>query len=211
MLQTSQLKQFESLFNTEFISKISEVATLHHFEKDDIIIDINQDLTSIPLLTKGLIKVTREDQDSNEILLYLLKEGDTCAMSLTCCMADRKSKIRAIAETDVDLNMIPVDYMNLWFSTEPQWQQFILTSYQSRFDEMLQTIDTLAFLNMDERLLNYLQTQSQLKNSETLNISHQDIALDLNTSRVVISRVLKKLENQGHLLLGRNQITLHKA
>ena len=208
MIAIETLERFKSTFSPKLIETIREVAFFRSFEKGSIIIDINQELHYVPLLVKGHIKVLREDSDDHEIVLYLLEEGDTCAMSLTCCMSRSKSKIRAVADTDAQVIMIPIKYMKLWFATDKDWQEFILQSYQARFDEMLKTIDTLAFMNMDERLHKYLYDRVKYTNSTTLNLTHQDIAEDLNTSRVVISRLLKQIENQNKIKLGRNKISI---
>ncbi|WP_411768352.1 Crp/Fnr family transcriptional regulator [Winogradskyella sp. A3E31] len=206
MVSTESLSQFQNIFNSGLLQKIQEAAFLKEFEKGSIIIDINQDLKYVPLLISGNIKVLREDNNDHEIILYILEKGDTCAMSLTCCIDKSKSKIRAIADTDTEVVMVPLENMLLWFNSEPDWRQFILQSYQIRFDEMLQTIDTLAFMNMDERLFKYLTNRVKLSGDPELNITHQQIAEDLNTSRVVVSRLLKQLENNNKITLSRNKV-----
>jgi CRP/FNR family transcriptional regulator len=123
-------------------------------------------------------------------------------------MANAVSKIRAIADEDVDVIMIPINEMHAWFQTNESWRIFILQSYQIRFDEMLETIDTLAFMKMDKRLYKYLIDHVKLSASTTLEMTHQEIAEDLNTSRVVVSRLLKQLEKEGRIELGRNKITV---
>ncbi|MDP5081652.1 MAG: Crp/Fnr family transcriptional regulator [Winogradskyella sp.] len=208
MITNDILEPFSYLFDDTIVNDIAQVAKLRTFKKNDIIIDIGQDLTHIPLLIKGNIKVLREDNDGNELLLYVLETGDTCAMSLTCCMAKSVSKIRAIADDDVTVIMIPILNMRLWFHTNESWRNFILQSYQVRFDEMLETIDTLAFMKMDERLFKYLKDHVKLSSSTILEITHQEIAEDLHTSRVVISRLLKQLENERKIELGRNRISV---
>ncbi|MBC3844972.1 Crp/Fnr family transcriptional regulator [Winogradskyella echinorum] len=208
MISKETLQQFSYLFDDTIINDISNIAQLKTFKKNDIIIDIGQDLTHIPILIEGNIKVLREDNDGHELLLYVLESGDTCAMSLTCCMAKSMSKIRAIADEDVKVIMIPIAYMTKWFNSNESWRSFILNSYQVRFDEMLETIDTLAFMKMDERLFKYLTDHVKLTASTNLEITHQEIAEDLNTSRVVISRLLKQLEREHKIELGRNKITV---
>ncbi|WP_282044398.1 Crp/Fnr family transcriptional regulator [Winogradskyella flava] len=204
------LHPFDYLFDKEIINDIAKVAIIKSFKKHDIIIDIGQDLNHIPLLINGNIKVLREDNDGNELLLYVLETGDTCAMSLTCCMAKSKSKIRAMADEDATVIMIPIINMRAWFNTNESWRNFILQSYQDRFDEMLETIDTLAFMKMDERLFKYLTNHVKLSGSTTLKVTHQEIAEDLHTSRVVISRLLKQLEKESKIQLGRNRIVVLK-
>lgn len=199
-------KQFGFLFDEELIQSIAEVGISREFRKDDIIIDIGQELNYIPLLLDGNIKIIREDDSGHEILLYVLERGDTCAMSLICCMKKSRSKIRASADKDSKIILIPVQYMTEWFQKNESWRNFILQSYQIRFNEMLETIDTLAFLKMDERIHKYLKDQVKLNGSSELEITHQKISEDLNTSRVVVSRLLKQLEDENKIKTGRNKI-----
>lgn len=206
MISKDILEPFSYLFDEEILNNISQVADIKFFKKNDIIIDIGQELKYVPLLIIGNIKVLREDSEGSELLLYVLESGDTCAMSLTCCMAKSVSKIRAIADEDTTVIMIPIDEMRVWFDTNDSWRSFILQSYQTRFDEMLETIDTLAFMKMDERLFKYLTDKVKLSASTDLEITHQEIAEDLHTSRVVVSRLLKQLEKQERITLGRNKI-----
>ena len=206
MIQKEVLQQFHYLFDDFIIDNIAEYGMMKTFHANDFVMDIGQDLTHIPLLLEGNIRVLREDQDGNELLLYVLESGDTCSMSLTCCMAKSKSKIRAVADKDSTVIMIPNAKMSEWFHSNESWRNFILHSYQVRFNEMLETIDTLAFMNMDERLFKYLIDHVKLNASKTITKTHQDIAEDLNTSRVVVSRLLKKLENDSKIKLSRNKI-----
>ncbi|WP_299521405.1 Crp/Fnr family transcriptional regulator [Winogradskyella sp.] len=208
MVSKELLQRFNYQFDSEILDSIAQTGSLKVFKKHDIIIDIGQDLNFIPLLISGNIKVLREDSNGDELLLYVLESGDTCAMSLTCCMAKSVSKIRAVADDDVTLIMIPIGKMQHWFHNNESWRNFILQSYQIRFDEMLETIDTLAFMKMDERLFKYLTDQVKLSASTTLEITHQEIAEDLHTSRVVISRLLKQLEKGQKIELGRNRISV---
>ena len=205
---TEQLLQekYNHILDEKLIKEIFDIGTFKTFKKDDIIIDINQPLRHIPLLLTGHIKILREDNEGNELLIYFLEAGETCTMSLTCCLGTTKSKIRAVAEEDSSLVMIPVENMQKWFNNNDSWRNFILEAYQTRFDEMLETIDNLAFMKMDERLYKYLYNKTLLHNSKIIIVKHQDIAIDLHTSRVVISRLLKQLENQNKIKLSRNKI-----
>ncbi|WP_248722369.1 Crp/Fnr family transcriptional regulator [Seonamhaeicola sp. ML3] len=199
-------QKFGYTLDNKIINEILSVGVFKSFIKDDIIIDINQPIRFIPLLLSGNIKILREDNEGNDLLIYFLEAGETCTMSLTCCMGTSKSKIRAVAEQDSSLIMIPAQKMHEWFHSNETWRNFILESYQTRFDEMLEAIDSLAFLKMDERLIKYLANKTILNNSNTISIKHQEIAEDLHTSRVVISRLLKQLEKENRIILGRNKI-----
>lgn len=206
MITKELRQQFGYLFDEELLEKISNVGIIKHFRKDDIIMDIGQELDYIPLLLEGNIKILREDENGHEILLYVLEHGDTCAMSPICCMKKSKSKIRASADKDSTVLLIPTHFMTEWFHNSESWRNFILQSYQIRFNEMLETIDTLAFLKMDERIYKYLRDQVKLNASNTLEITHQKISEDLNTSRVVVSRLLKQLEDEKKIKTGRHKI-----
>lgn len=208
MISKNILQPFYYLFDKQIIDNIAKTAFLKTYKKNAIIIDIGQNLDFIPLLIDGNIKVLREDNNGDELLLYVLETGDTCAMSLTCCMSKSVSKVRAIADKNVVVVMVPIENMKLWFSNNDSWRNFILQSYQIRFNEMLETIDTLAFMKMDQRLYKHLTDRVKLSASTTLEVTHQEIAEDLNTSRVVVSRLLKQLEREQKIKLGRNKITI---
>lgn len=210
MTQALLQEKYNHILDESLIKEIFEIGVFKSFKKNDIIIDINQTLQYIPLLLSGNIKILREDNDGNELLIYFLEAGETCTMSLTCCMGTSKSKIRAVAEKDSSLVMIPVQNMQNWFNTNESWRNFILESYQTRFEEMLDAIDSIAFMKMDERLYKYLINKTKLHNSKNIIVKHQDIAEDLHTSRVVISRLLKQLENQNKIILSRNKIQVLK-
>ncbi|WP_416173216.1 Crp/Fnr family transcriptional regulator [Christiangramia sp. OXR-203] len=160
----------------------------------------------MPLLLNGAIKILREDGDGDELLLYFIERGDTCAMTLNCCMGQTKSEIRAVAETDTTMIMVPIAKMEEWTARFKSWRNFVFESYHSRLSEMLDTIDTIAFLNMDQRIMKYLRDKAKINGDENVQSTHQQIAYDLHTSRVVVSRLLKKLELDGKIKLQRNQI-----
>jgi len=206
MVPINSLRNIKNLFSNQLLNEIALNGEMINFDKDEIIIDINQKLENIPILISGNIKVLREDEEGHDLLLYVLESGDTCAMSLTCCISSKKSKIRAITDKPTQVVMISIADMQSWMSTYEEWRIFILQSYQIRFDEMLETIDTLAFMKMDERLYKYLINKVKLNSSLIIKHTHQNIAEDLNTSRVVISRLLKQLETAGKIKLGRNKI-----
>ena len=199
-------QKFRHILDESLIEEIIAVGVFKQFLKDDIIIDVGMPLKHIPLLLSGSIKILRGDDEGDDLLIYFLEAGETCTMTLACCMGTTKSKIRAVAEKDSTLVMIPVEYMQKWFHSNESWRNFILESYQTRFTEMLETIDTLAFMKMDERLLKYLKNKVMLHDNHTIDTKHQDIAEDLHTSRVVISRLLKQLENENKIKISRNKI-----
>jgi CRP/FNR family transcriptional regulator len=203
------LKQtYGYIFEDKLIEDIAESSLLRDFKEGDILIDFGDPIRKMPLLIKGAIKILREDFDEGELLLYFIEKGDTCAMTMACCLGETKSEIRAVAETNGQLIMIPVSKMEEWLGKYKSWRNYVFISYNNRLKEMLSAIDNLAFMNMDERLLNYLNDKSKVVNSNEIHSTHQEIAYDLHTSRVVVSRLLKALENKGKISLNRASIVL---
>mgnify|MGYP006157594597 CR=1 FL=1 len=199
------------IFEEKLIEEIAEASTLRTFEEGDILIDFGDYIKFMPLLISGAIKILREDFDEGELLLYFLEKGDTCAMTMACCLGETKSEIRAVAETKGEVVMIPVAKMEEWLGKYKSWRNYVFNSYNNRLKEMLMAIDNLAFMNMDERLYNYLLDKAQINKSDFIQNTHQEIAYDLHTSRVVISRLLKALENEGKIKLHRASIELVRS
>lgn len=197
-------------FEDNLIDEIAEVSLLRDFNEGDVLIDFGDYIKKMPLLIEGAIKILREDFDEGELLLYFIEKGDTCAMTMACCMGDTKSEIRAVAETNGKVIMIPVHKMEEWLGKYKSWRNYVFNSYNNRLKEMLNAIDNLAFMKMDERLMNYLIDKSKINHSKEIHTTHQEIAYDLHTSRVVISRLLKALENGGKIRLHRASIELLK-
>lgn len=187
---------------------IADEGTIMHFKAGSLIMDFGAYVKIMPLIIKGSIKVSREDEEGNELFLYYLKPGEACSMSFTCCLMDKKSEIRTVAEEDTTLIGIPTRFMDEWMSRYPSWKNFVMTSYDNRMLELVRTIDSIAFKKMDERLMDYLEQKAEANDSRTLNATHQEIAYDLNASREAISRLLKQLEKDGVVQLGRNRIEL---
>ena len=199
---------YNFIFEEDLMQEIAKVSKIYDFKEGDIIIDFGENIKSMPLMLTGAIKILREDFDEGELLLYFIEKGDTCAMSMKCCLGNAKSEIRAMAETDGQLVLIPIEKMNEWLGKYESWRNFVFNSYNNRLKEMLTAIDNLAFMNMDERLLNYLLEKSKINHTKQIHNTHQEIAYDLNTSRVVVSRILKALENKGKIKLNRAYIEL---
>lgn len=201
-------RHFGLLFEQELLEEIANSGHLKNVKAGEGLIRPGQYVKAMPLLLDGVIKVMREDDDGFELLLYFLEKGETCAMTLSCCTGSAMSEIKATAETDSTLLMIPIEKMEEWLGKYKTWRNFIFDSYHERLMEVLQTIDNIAFKKMDERLLNYLKEKSKYYNNSEIKVTHQDIAYDLHTSRVVISRLLKQLEKTNRIKLNRNSITL---
>ncbi len=208
MLEKELKEAYHFIFEEDLLQEIIRFGTLKEVKAGEKIIEIGDFVKNMPLLIDGAIKILREDKDGDELLLYFLERGDTCAMTLSCCLGQTKSEIRAVAEKDTLLIMIPIDKMEEWTTRFKSWRNFVFESYHTRLSEMLETIDTIAFLHMDERLMRYLQDKAKINSSDQIQVTHQEIAYDLHTSRVVISRILKKLEIEGKIMLQRNSIKI---
>ncbi len=202
-------KHFSSINEKALQEEIAKVGRLMHFKRGERIMDFGAYIKMVPLVISGSIKVVREhDEGDHEIFLYFLNGGETCSMSFSCCMMNKRSDIRTTAEDDTSLIGIPIKYVDEWMMKFPTWKNFVMRSYDQRMQELVRTIDHIVFHNMDERLLQYLQKKSVATTSNTIQTTHQDIAHDLNASREAVSRLLKKLENMGKIKLGRNKIEL---
>ncbi|MCU7692965.1 Crp/Fnr family transcriptional regulator [Haoranjiania flava] len=192
-------------FDDELIELLSDKATLKEVSKDTVIINPGEYLKYTVLLAAGSIKVYRESEEGNEAFLYFLNPGNACALSMLCIAHHRKSEMLAVAEEDSILLLIPVQYTDE-LSKYAAWNKFVIETYRARFEELLEVFDNLAFRGMDERLEFYLKRLTKNSRSNSIEITHQQIANDLSTSREVISRLLKKLEQQGMLRLNRKYI-----
>lgn len=195
-----------AIADMRLLESIAEQGQLRKISAGEELMQPGQYMNSVPIIVKGSIKILRPDLDGKEVFLYYLNPGETCALSLTCCNANLPSEIRAVAEEDVTLIAIPLKAHNDWTRQFSQWKEFVALTYQNRFQEMLRAIDDIAFKNMDERLLSYLRAKASHLKNVTLSVTHQDIANELGTSREVISRLLKKLEKENIVALGRNKI-----
>ena len=192
----------------KLVEEIVKIGRLKKVRQDATVISPGSKNDEIPIVLEGLLKVMRQDTNGNEIILYYLEGGETCAMSITCCIEGKSSQFKVIAEEDSMLWMIPISYMDSWIQKYRSFRRFVFSSYQNRFDELLETIDSVTFLKLDERLLKYLLDQKQATGSFVINKTHSQIAKELNTSRVVVSRLLKQLEREERIEQYRNRIEI---
>jgi len=198
----------KSIFEPQLIKEILNTGRLKRVSAEDVIISNESEGNEIPLVLDGLLKVMRQDKNGNEVFLYFLEGGETCAMSITCCIEGKKTAFHVMAEEDSNLWMIPMTYMDEWIAKYPSFRKFVFQSYQIRFDELLNTIDSVVFLKMDQRLHKYLLDTKQASGSFVIHKTHQQIANEMNTSRVVISRLLKQLEKEEVIEQHRNRIEI---
>jgi CRP/FNR family transcriptional regulator, anaerobic regulatory protein len=199
---------FPAFNDAELNATILRIASTRRIARDQPILRTGQEVTAIPVLLSGSVRVLREDEKGDAIFLYHLSPGQTCAMTLACCQSGRTSRILAVAEDDCELMMIPVASAGLIYN-HPEWQRFINASYDQRFDELIDVIDVIAFRQMDEQLVHYLEKRAAASSSRQLHITHQQIANELHTHREVVSRLLRTMERKGMVTLGRNVVTLN--
>jgi CRP/FNR family transcriptional regulator len=202
------IRRIGFLFEEELVNEILEVGKIEEYKSDSIIVDVKEEIKFMPFILDGSLKVTREGRDDHEILLYYIEAGETCAMTLQCCVRESKSEVRATTLEDSTVLMVPTFKMLAWMDKYASWRKFILESYHLRMTELMETIDAIAFLKLDERIEKYLKDQAKLLGSLELNYTHQQIAEDLHSSRVVISRLLKQMEVKGIITQKRNKIIL---
>ncbi|OEK03971.1 Crp/Fnr family transcriptional regulator [Roseivirga misakiensis] len=193
-------------FEHELIQEILRFGKSKTVTAETSLINPGTPANAMPMVITGTLRIMREDEEGNEVFLYYLEGGDACAMSISCCMGNLSSPFKAISETDTTLWMVPLSMIDGWMANYSSFRKFVINSYQDRFDELMNTIDSIAFMNMDERLMKYLLDKKQSQGSFVIEKTHEQIAQELNTSRVVISRLLKKLEKEDKVELYRNRI-----
>lgn len=206
MESLDQITEFRS--SPELLKQLQQFSVRKTYPAGSIILNENAHIRSIPIVVKGIMRVIRTEEDGREILLYYIKAGESCIMSFLGGLHNETSKVKAEIEEDAEILFLPVDKVSVFIKEYPQWLDYIFRLYHKRFEELLEIINAIAFKKVDERLMNLLRKKSELTASGTLLITHEQIANELGTARVVVSRLLKQLEENGQVQLGRNKITL---
>ncbi|PVH24718.1 Crp/Fnr family transcriptional regulator [Sphingobacterium corticibacter] len=206
MESLEQITEFKS--SPELVEKLYANGIRKEYESGSVIVNENASIRSIPIVTKGTLKVFRTEEDGREILLYYIKAGESCIMSFLGGMHNDTSKVKAEVEEDAEILFLPMDKVALFIKEYPQWLDYIFRLYHKRFEELLEIVNAITFKKIDERLLALLHKKQELTENNILNITHEQLANELGTARVVVSRLLKQLEEMGTVRLGRNKITL---
>jgi CRP/FNR family transcriptional regulator, anaerobic regulatory protein len=201
-------EQLESIFEKELIQELFQFGDVKYFSAGDVIMDYGKYVRMMPIILSGTVKVFRKDDNGREILLYYLSDNESCSMAYSCCISAKKSEIKAVAEDDGKYLVIPFVKLNDWLCKYEGWRTYIFNSFNERFTELLNSIDIMAFGNMDTRIKQYLMEKYERSGSTSIKVSHYKIAEELATTRVVISRILKNYENDKKLILYRNEIKL---
>jgi CRP/FNR family transcriptional regulator len=205
MYSAKELMQMFPMFEKDLAEFLSRVGQIKVFEEGEMLMKTGQFFKSAVLIIHGHVKLYREGEEGNEFFMYYLDPGEACALSMICATRNQASSIMAIADEETEVVLIPIQFMDTLMRDYRSWYYFVLETYRNRFEELLSVIDNIAFKNMDERLVWYLKRHAEISGN-SLNIKHQQIANDLNTSREVVSRLLKKMEKEGLLTLNRNLI-----
>ena len=206
MEELQQITEFKT--SPELVEKLQQYSIRKEYETGSIILNENAHIRSIPIVTKGTLKVIRTEEDGREILLYYIKAGESCIMSFLGGLHNETSKVKAEVEENAEILFLPVEKVSLFIREYPQWLDYIFRLYHKRFEELLEIVNAISFKKVDERMLSLLHKKVELTGNPTLNITHEQLANELGTARVVVSRLLKQLEEIGKVQLGRNKITL---
>jgi CRP/FNR family transcriptional regulator len=199
---------YSDLFEEELKDEIIKVGHFGTIKTGELLIDIGDEMTHIPLILNGVVKIIRQEKEGDEIVLYFLERGDTCAISFVNCINRKKSIFKGIVEQDIEAVFLPVEHIDNWIQKYKSWRHFIIDSYHFRLIEMVEALDSLAFMKLEDRVLKYLIDKVKISKENILEITHQEIATDLNTSRVVVSRLLKQLESDDKIVMRRNRIII---
>ncbi len=192
----------------DLVEKLLKFGSVKTYPAGSVILNENAYIRAIPIVIRGSIRVIRTEEDGREILLYYIKSGESCIMSFLGGMHNETSKVKAEVEEDAEILFLPIDKVSLFIKEYPQWLDYIFRLYHKRFEELLDMVNAISFKKVDERLIDLLQKKSELTRSNTIQVTHEQLANELGTARVVVSRLLKQLEDQGSLQLGRNKIIL---
>jgi CRP/FNR family transcriptional regulator, anaerobic regulatory protein len=203
-------KIYSPIFELPLINEIEEKSMLFTASAGQQLISMGQTIKMVPMVVDGTLKVTRINDERQELLLYYVRSGEGCAMTFSCGMMSQPSLVKGTAEEDLTMILVPVSAMDEWMAKYSSWKKFVLSTIVNEFIDVIKSVDEVTFKKMDERLVNYLKEKSKISGSSLINLTHQQISEELGTNRVVISRLLKKLESEKRLLLYRNQIKLLK-
>lgn len=203
-------KIYSPFFEGPLLKEIEEKSMQITAKAGQTMIEMGQPIKVVPMMLGGVLKVSRINDEGQELLLYYVREGEGCAMTYSCGMMAQKSLVKAGVEEDLTMLVVPVNVMDEWMLKYPSWKKFVMSTIVNEFVDVIKSVDDVTFKKLDDRLVNYLKEKSKISGSSLVNATHQQIAEELGTNRVVVSRLLKKLEVEGKLLLYRNQIKLLK-
>ncbi|WP_116125863.1 Crp/Fnr family transcriptional regulator [Lewinella sp. IMCC34183] len=208
-LTTEEVQQyFPDFTEPGLLQVIADQGRVRYFREGEVILDYGSYVRMLPLILTGTIKVSRLGEDGAELFLYYLTRGESCTMTFSCCISDKRSQIRAVAEENTTLLALPQQRLDEWMMRYKSWKNFVMQAYDQRMRELIRTIDQVTFNQLDVRLGDYVRRRAKVRGDRTIQTTHQEIADDLHVSREAVSRLLKALEHRGEIELSRNQIRL---
>ncbi|WP_317900008.1 Crp/Fnr family transcriptional regulator [Aurantibacillus circumpalustris] len=208
MLSEILREKLAPIFEKQLVDEILKLAEITQVKEGEVVMDYGKKVRFMPIVISGTLRVMRKDEEGREIILYYLSSNESCAMAYACCMESKLSEVKAIAEDNAEIIKIPHEKLDEWLMKYPSWKSYIFSSFTQRFNELLRSLESVAFKKLDERLVNYLKDKAKVFGKSAIQLSHSQIAEEMGTSRVVISRLLKQLENEKKLILYRNEIKL---
>ena len=191
----------------KLLDEIKRFTRIKIIPQDTVLITPGEQIFFIPIVQKGVLRIVRQDNEGKEVFLYHLYPGQTCAMAINCCQSYKKSMVKAIAEDTTEVMQIPVNLVEDWFKY-PEWKAYVNNAYSTRFAELIDVIDLIAFNNMDKQVLHYITERAKAANSKAIYITHQQIADELHTHREAVSRLLRTMEQKNIVRLGRNTVEI---
>ncbi|HMW32676.1 MAG TPA: Crp/Fnr family transcriptional regulator [bacterium] len=207
-LRTLLAEKFPDLQHKTLIAEMEKHSRLMTANPGDMLVKTNDYVKVVPLVTKGSIKVSRDDGEGHALFLYHIEPGQSCAMSLKSCLGEERSRIKGEADSLTELIAIPSSFIEPWMTEFPAFKRFVINTFSQRYDELLSMIDTIAFEKMDRRIMTCLRQHARAGDGSTVRLTHQKVADELNTSREVVSRLLKVMERNGQVRLGRTTIEI---
>jgi CRP/FNR family transcriptional regulator len=190
------------------VDKLLSTGLKKLFSHGELICIENACRNAIPIVKKGCLKVIQTEDDGREILLYYVKPGECCIVGFSGSLNEPISKIKATAEGETEVLFVPVTTAKIISKEHPEWVDYIFRIYQKYYVNLLEVVNSIAFKKMDERILASVRQKVEMAENDTVFITHEQLAVELGTARVVVSRLLKQMETDGFVQLGRNKIKL---
>lgn len=201
-------RYFVPMFKDRDLQRALEREGVHrNLRAGEVLMRAGDIITHIPIVITGSLRILAQNENGQERFLYHIMPGESCAMSMTCCTGHTASTVVALVEDDAELLMVPVRFMEEWMMY-PEWRRFVGSTQTQRFNELLETIEVIAFSHLDDQLWKYLVKRVQATGEHTLKVTHQAIAQELNSPREVITRLLHQLAQRGRVELARGAITV---
>lgn len=202
------LDQLDRLQDRQLKELLVQTGVVKSFAAGEELLRVGQYIKFVPIVLNGAIKVSREDGSGREILLYFIRPGESCIMTLFAVRQNTPSLVRASVDENAEILLVPVEAVQRQLSSHRDWLDFSFSLFHQRFEELIEMVNDIAFSRVDERLLDLLRTRGSLNPRGEIQATHQQLADDIGTAREVVSRLLKKLEQEGKIQTGRGFVKI---